>query len=258
MNNEIINKIKQSFSIQSENFENSNMSFSKKEYLNYIVNSIGLCKEDNVLEVASGTCACGRAIALNVSSVTCVDATLDMLKIGKNEAEKDGITNMRFIEALAQNLPFENNTYDIVITRLSFHHFEEMEKPFAEMNRVLKKSGKLVIIDMEATQDELREIEDKIETMRDFSHIRNRSKAEFENLYNNNMFELVKCETTPIKVDLKSWLNLTKTPVNVQEEITMLMEAELNGGKKTGFFPFKENDCIYFNQRWLFMMGIKR
>ena len=257
MNNDIIDNVRQSFSVQAAEFENSSMSFSKQEYLDYVVNSIDFHKEDTVLEVASGTCACGRAIAPNVLSVTCTDATPAMLEVGKCVAEKDGMTNISFIEALAQKLPFENNSFDVVITRLSFHHFENMEKPFAEMKRVLKAGGKLVIIDMEATSDEFRETQNEIETMRDFSHIQNRSKAEFESLFLNNSFELIRCETTPIKVELSSWLQLTNTSDEIQNKIAEIMEADLNSGANTGFSPYKENGQICFNQQWLFMIGIK-
>lgn len=63
------------------------MSFSKQEYLDYTVNAIGLNETDVVLEVAAGTCACGRAIAPNVSDVICIDATPVMLASGKEAAE---------------------------------------------------------------------------------------------------------------------------------------------------------------------------
>ena len=70
-----------------------------------------------------------------------------------------------------------------MITRLSLHHFVEPEKPFREMQRVLKKGGKLVIWDMVATTEELRETNDAIETMRDNSHTRILSREEFEALF---------------------------------------------------------------------------
>ena len=43
----------------------------------------------------------------------------------------------------------------------------------------------------------------------------------------------------------------------IQNKITELMEIDLNGGVKTGFSPYKENGNICFDQRWLFIMGIK-
>ena len=54
------------------------------------------------------------------------------------------------------------------------------------MQRVLKKGGKLVIWDMVATTEELRETNDAIETMRDNSHTRILSREEFEALFKND------------------------------------------------------------------------
>lgn len=151
--NVTIGKIKNSFAIQAKNFENSSMNFSKQEYLDYTVNLIGLDRTDAVLEVAAGTCACGRAIAPNVSEVICIDAT-----------------------------------------------------PALFLNHSMKLSIR---------------------------------------------------ESTPIRVGLLPWMELTKTPAEIREEILKLMETELDGGDKTGFEPYREEGQICFNQRWLFMMGIK-
>ena len=143
------------------------------------------------------------------------------------------------------------------VTRLSFHHFAEMEPPFREMSRVLKNRGKLVIIDMEATREQLRETEDRIETMRDVSHVRNRSKKEFLDLYETYGYDVVKVETTPISVRLNAWMQLTQTPDAVQKEILSLMQQERQGGLQTGFFPYEKEREICFDQRWLRMIGIK-
>lgn len=253
-----IEKIKQSFAIQAENFENSNMNFSKQDYLDYTMKAINAKSTDNVLEVAAGTCVCGRNLAAVVSSVVCIDATAEMLEVGKKAAKEKKLSNISFVEGIAEELPFEDDSFDIVFTRLTFHHFSEMESPFQEMNRVLKPGGKLVIIDMEATEQSLRVTEDKIERMRDFSHVENRSKDEFIRLYNKNRYELVKVESAPIAVVLSNWMNLTNTPENLQQAIIHKMEEEINGGDKTGFFPYRKDEQIYFNQRWLFMIGIKQ
>ncbi|NMA66433.1 MAG: hypothetical protein GX957_09380 [Clostridiaceae bacterium] len=87
MKPENINDIQTSFTIQAKNFEDSNMNFSKQEYLDYIVHSIEPSSSDYVLE-AAGTCVCGRSVASLVQSVICLDATPAMLEIGQKEAEK--------------------------------------------------------------------------------------------------------------------------------------------------------------------------
>lgn len=255
--NPLIEKIHKSFTTQAAGFETDKMSFTKQEYLDDTVRSIELLETDKVLEVASGTCACGRAIAPHVCQVTCVDATPAMLAVGRAAAEKDGLSNIQFTEGLAEHLPFDDAAFDVIVTRLSFHHFSEMEQPFREMCRVLKKGGKLAIIDMEAAPEELRETEDKIETLRDFSHVKNRSFAEFEALFRSGNMKIVKKKSTPIPVELGAWMNLTKTPAEVQAQIRTLMETELNGGDITGFAPYRENGEIFFQQRWLFLLGIK-
>jgi methyltransferase len=143
-----------------------------------------------------------------------------------------------------------------VITRLSLHHFVEPEKPFREMQRVLKKGGKLVIWDMVATTEELRETNDAIETMRDNSHTRILSREEFEALF-EDAFELQLEETTLVPVNLQSWMDLTSTPEDIQKDIIDKMEYDLNGGDKTGFNPYIKEGQICFDHRWLLLIGKK-
>lgn len=163
------NIIQKSFSIQAENFETDKMNFSKVEYLNFVISKIGLSSSYSGLEVAAGTCAVGCSIAPYVKTITCLDITEQMLEIGKNKK----IENMIFVKGEAQNLPFLDESFDFVISRLAFHHFEDIDRTFKEMKRVLKSQGKLILIDMVDDDEENRSIRDKIETMRDFSHIKN-------------------------------------------------------------------------------------
>ena len=104
-------------------------------------------------------------------------------------------------------LPFLDNSFSIVISRLAFHHFPDVNRPFSEMARVLKSGGKFVFIDMEATEENLRTTQDKIETLRDPSHIRNLSQAEMLKLYSDNLqngyivlFAIIRQETKLEKI----------------------------------------------------------
>lgn len=249
--------IEKSFTAQAQNFENKNMNFSKQEYLDYTVRCMNLAPSHSVLEAAAGTCACGRSVAPFVQSVVCIDATPAMLAVGKAEAEKSGITNMQFIKGYVEDIPFDARHFDIVLTRLAFHHFTEMERPFSEMDRVLKSGGQLVVIDMEAAEEHLRDIEDRIETMRDPSHVKNRSQSEFLALYEKHGYTVTKQEATIIPVSLAAWLALTNTPSAVGQEIEDLMKAEMKNGNPTGFRPYVHKGEVYFEQRWVLFIGKK-
>lgn len=249
--------INSSFADQAKEFENPNMNFSKKEYLDYTMRAIGAKETDTVLEAAAGTCVCGRTLAPMVQKVVCLDATQPMLDVGIKNASEAGIGNMEFIHGLIEEIPFPEASFDVVMTRLSFHHFQGMKKPFSEMDRVLKPGGKLVIIDMEAAEEELRDTEDMIERRRDASHVRNRSRQEFVSLYRSAGYELAKEESTRIPVRLSAWMDLTNTPENVRKDIIQLMENEIDGGLSTGFRPYHKDGELWFEQRWLMLIGVK-
>lgn len=249
--------INRSFEIQAPGFESETVNFTKEEYLNYSLSCISLNRQDTVLEVAAGTCVCGRSFAPFVQTVVCLDATLPMLQIGQQEADSHHLNNMVFVKGYAEELPFLYNSFDIVFSRLAFHHFTNVNLVFSEMARVLKPGGKLVMIDMEAAAEELRCIEDEIETLRDISHVKNMSKAEMTDLFTVNGLSIEKCETTEIRQKLRNWLALTKTPENVQKEILKRMEADINGEEKTGFSPYREDETICFNQKWVLIIGKK-
>ena len=246
--------VRQSFKKQAEKFAAYHMS--KTEYTDYLIKQIGAKGTEHALEVAAGTCICGRALAPFVKDITCLDLTEEMLAQGKKLAAESQINNIYFQTGNAEELPYESETFDLVITRLSFHHFDNPEKPFQEMKRVLKKGGKLVVWDMEAAEESLRKIDDKIENMRDPSHTRILSREEFEKMFERD-FALQCEETTLVPVNLKSWMELTDTPEDVQKEITNLMKVELVGGSKTGFSPYIKDSQIMFDHRWLLLIAIK-
>ena len=250
--------IQEAFTLQAERFETKKMNFTKKEYLDFVVSCTEPAKSDSVLEVAAGTCICGRALAPFAQNVTCLDMTAAMLQVGKCEAEKQGLNNMNFMTGDAQELPFLDDSFDIVISRLAFHHFPDIYRPFAEMARVLKPNGKLVFIDMEAPEEELRNVRDEIETMRDPSHVRNLSKAEMEKLLTDHALAIEKCEVTPMPALLNNWMEFTKTPATVQEEIRKRFMADLQGEEKTGFYPYQTDDGISFAHKWVLIIGRKK
>ncbi|MEY8369350.1 class I SAM-dependent methyltransferase [Anaerovoracaceae bacterium 42-11] len=257
MKPENIEKINHSFEIQAPNFESKSVNSTKEEYLNYTISCVAPCKENTLLEVAAGTCACGRSFAPLVQTVVCLDATVPMLQIGQQEADKEHLSNMVFVKGYAEELPFLDNSFDIVFSRLAFHHFTDVTAAFSEMVRVLKPGGKLVMIDMEAADEPLRKTEDEIETLRDPSHVKNLSKAEMLSLFETHGLAVEKSETTEMPQRLENWLALTQTPAAIREKIRQRMQADITGHDKTGFSPYLKNNDIFFNHKWVLTIGRK-
>ena len=251
-----LKEVRQSFSIQAYGFENIS-NFTDASYMEHIRCCISPSKADSILEVAAGTCLCGRSLAPYIKTIVCLDATPAMLEKGKAEAEKHNLDNMVFIKGLAEDLPFLDNSFDIVISRLAFHHFPDPETAFREMARVLKPSGKLVLIDMEATGEELRTERDSLEKMRDISHERMLSRTEMETMFLSCGLTIVFEESADRSLRLSEWLDLTNVDDKTKDFITEKVLKEIQGGRKTGFFPYMKDDAIWFDQHWILLIGRK-
>lgn len=252
-----IEKIKAEFTEQAHAFNDYQSLFSKEEYNKFVIENMRLTGKEQVLEVAAGTCAFGRSVAPFVEHIVELDATEAMLNVGKEEGKRHGISNASYYIGLAEELPFSDRTFDAVISRPAFHHFEDADVVYREMCRVLKDCGKLVIVDMGAKDASLRGTADDYEALRDPSHIKCLSEKEFADLAEQNGMITEYCETTFILVKLSSWMELTCVPENTKDIIISAMKADILGGAKTGFEPYEQDGEIMFNHRWIQIIAKK-
>ncbi len=81
---------------------------------------------------------------LQNADITCLDYSEDMLDQAKARFEANEITHVKTIQGDVGNLPFDDNTFDIVLSMNGFHAFPDKEKAFDEVYRVLKTGGKFI------------------------------------------------------------------------------------------------------------------
>ncbi len=101
---------------------------------------------DKVLEVACGTGHTSTLLSnLGIKSIAC-DLTPAMMNKAKVRLAGNKIIP-EFMEADAFNLPFEDNSFDVLISTRFLHlfHMDKQEELFSEFNRVLKPGGHLII-----------------------------------------------------------------------------------------------------------------
>ncbi|MCP3929932.1 MAG: bifunctional demethylmenaquinone methyltransferase/2-methoxy-6-polyprenyl-1,4-benzoquinol methylase UbiE [Bacteroidetes bacterium] len=103
-----------------------------------------------ILDVATGTgdVALELVNQLNPDKVIGVDISSQMLDIGKEKVKKKNLDNTIQLQlGDSENLAFEDNTFDAVTVAFGVRNFEHLEKGLEEMRRVLKKGGKLVVLE---------------------------------------------------------------------------------------------------------------
>jgi demethylmenaquinone methyltransferase / 2-methoxy-6-polyprenyl-1,4-benzoquinol methylase len=103
----------------------------------------------NILDVATGTADLAiQAAILNPTKIIGIDISEEMLKIGQkklSDNNKDCI--IQLINADAENMPFENNSFDACMVAFGVRNFEDLKQGLAEMYRVLKPNAKMVILE---------------------------------------------------------------------------------------------------------------
>ncbi|MBO0765794.1 MAG: class I SAM-dependent methyltransferase [Hyphomicrobiaceae bacterium] len=82
-----------------------------------------------------------------------IDATGAMLAEARRLVARENVRNVGWHQGDAYALPFADGTFDIVSCRFAFHHLEEPARAFAEMVRVARPSGRIVLSDAFASDD---------------------------------------------------------------------------------------------------------
>lgn len=125
------------------------------------------------LDVATGTGHTALALAAHVGSVTATDLTREMLHEARGLATAQGVTNVRWMRADAEEMPFADRAFDVVTCRRAAHHFPRIERALGEMRRVLKPGGRLVVDDRSGPEDdEVDAIMNRLDVLHDRSHVR--------------------------------------------------------------------------------------
>ena len=96
-----------------------------------------------LLEVPVGTGVITMPVfrTLEKAQITCLDYSADMMKNAERRAEILDIRNVPFVQEDVGKLPFEDESFDIVLSLNGFHAFPDKEAAYRETFRVLKKGG---------------------------------------------------------------------------------------------------------------------
>ena len=150
--------------------------------LELLVEASGAGPDDTVLDVACGPGLVVAAFARVARHATGIDVTPAMLARARELTA--GLGNVTLDHGDVLPLPYADGAFSVVVSRFAFHHFADPGAVLAEMRRVCRPGGRVVVCDLTASDDPKRAAAfHAIEMLRDPSHVRALTLAELTALF---------------------------------------------------------------------------
>lgn len=250
--------IRQEFTKQADAYA-SNPTIIDSDWSARLVASVRPTSDDRVLEVATGPGYVALAFATVAREVVGVDLTDAPLAVARRNQADRGVTNVSFQPADAKALPWSNGSFDVVVCRLAFHHFESPARVLAEMVRVCRGGGKVAVEDMLASEQPVgAEYYNRWERLRDPSHVAALSLGQLVALYRDAELEIAGLRLEERTQDVERWLRTTETASEIGQEIRRLIRddarCQVSG---TPIFDDQEGR-LSFTHRMVTIVGQKR
>jgi ubiquinone/menaquinone biosynthesis C-methylase UbiE len=189
------------------------------------------------LDVATGAGHTALAFAPHVARVVASDLTAEMLVEAAKLAAAAGLANVTTAVADAEQLPFDDDAFDLVTCRIAPHHFPDIAAFLGEVHRVLKPGGTFALVDNVApdaettpgfSKAELRDADltyNAFEKIRDPSHGRALTTAAWRELVTDMGLVLRHTELCPKTMDFETWCRTMAVAPDLVPKLAAMLDT---------------------------------
>jgi ubiquinone/menaquinone biosynthesis C-methylase UbiE len=161
--------------------------------------------DERALDVGTGAGALALALAPLVREVVGLDPVPELLELARERAAP----NTEFVEGDGTAMPFPAGSFDLTGTHRTLHHVSRSERVLAELARVTRPGGRMLVVDQLAPDDPAEAaVLHEFETVRDASHARLSTNAELRELFAANGLTLVRERREEERRELAEYLDL--------------------------------------------------
>jgi ubiquinone/menaquinone biosynthesis C-methylase UbiE len=236
--------IRERFTKTVEAFGDFSVSY-RAQFADRLSEMMGARANERAVDLACGPGTLALQFAKKVRWVCGVDLTPAMLARARSTAESEGLGNLGFMLGDALALPIPDGALDLAVTSYSLHHMPDAAGVIREMARVIKRGGRVGIIDIFVPEDSrVGELNNRIEIVRDPSHTRTLSRSEFEGRVREAGLHITAAEVHELPRSFNHWMSVAgwKPGDAAYEETRRLMEGSM-ADDGANFHPrFAEGD----------------
>jgi ubiquinone/menaquinone biosynthesis C-methylase UbiE len=251
-----LQRVQQEFTRQASQFATAT-AVTRDDLVRRFVDAVPVGADSVALDAACGPGIITAVLAPRVREVVAFDLTPEMLTLARQRCTKAGLSNVTFRQGSATAMPFADSSFDAVVTRLSLHHFQHPRQPLAEMARVLKRGGALVVADVSSSEvAEESELHNAIEILRDPSHVRMLPESELLGLITGAGLVLEHHTHWDEAREFEEWVHIVDDPERVSPLRTVVRTlAGLGQHAGTGW-SLTDGKIVFFH-RWHLIVARK-
>ncbi|TWD92369.1 ubiquinone/menaquinone biosynthesis C-methylase UbiE [Neobacillus bataviensis] len=250
--------VQQQFGKSAESYVSSRIHKDGKD-LQKLIEMAEVTGKEELLDVATGGGHTANAFAPLVKRVTAVDLTQEMLTAAEKFVKGNGNQNVEFIKGDAENLPFSNDTFDVVTCRIAPHHFPNINEFIKEVFRVLKQGGQFLLDDNVVPEDDqYDQFYNKVEKWRDYSHFRAWKKSEWIRMLEFTGFEIDEWHRFEKTFYFDSWCNRMNLPLEDKKNLTQYFLGASERIKDKFRITIEESQVVSFQGEAIVLKAIKK
>lgn len=157
---------------------------SDQDHLQALIDLLRVESGEVYLDLGTGAGYVAFEIARRCPGCRVVGIDIADVAIARNFEKKreEGISNLDFQVYSGATLPFDDASFDGVISRYAFHHFPEPEISVAEVSRVLRPGGRAVISDPVPAELDTEDFIDDFQRLKPDGHVRFHRSADLQEL----------------------------------------------------------------------------
>jgi len=183
-------------------------------------------KDAELLDLGCGAGHVSFHLAPAVGRVVAYDLSRQMLDVVQQTAMERRLRNIETLVGAAEQLPFEDGSFDFIVSRFSAHHWSDLGQALREVRRVLKPGGRAAFVDVVAPGLPLLDTHlQAVELLRDTSHVRDYSPAEWARQLGDAGLRVTAGKTQRLRLEFRSWVERMRTPDVFRAAIRQLQQA---------------------------------